>query len=167
MKQFINIILRASSLFLVLAFFIFSGCQQQKDYSKELKPIFDKYYEVWKGGDVNELDAIFSPDYVRHSDEGSSAKNLEELKKVITEFRNAFSNMEVISEEEIYTENKFAGRWSVSATHTATGKSITQWGVNIIHFKDGKIVEEWDGFDNLSLIEQLGFTLTPPSGTNQ
>jgi ketosteroid isomerase-like protein len=165
-KQFINTFLKASSLFLVMTFFIFSGCQQQKDYSKELKPLFDKYYEVWKGGNVDELDAIFSPDYVRHSDEGSSAKSLDELKKVITEFKDTFSDIEVLSEEEIYTENKIAGRWSVSATHTATGKSIKQWGVNIIHFKDGKIVEEWDAFDNLSFIEQLGYTITPPSGMN-
>jgi predicted ester cyclase len=46
---------------------------------------------------------------------------------------------------------------------TSKGKEIRIWGVNIIHFKDGKIVEEWDGFDNLSFIEQLGFTVTPPS----
>jgi predicted ester cyclase len=46
-----------------------------------------------------------------------------------------------------------------------TGKSVSQWGINIIHFKDGKIVEEWDGFDNVPLLEQLGFTIIPPSGS--
>lgn len=167
MKQQIHLSIRAGFLFLIAVTIISTGCQQKKNYSAELKPLFDKYYEVWIGGNVDELDAIFSPDYVRHADEGSSAKSLDELKKVITEFRNTFSDIEVLSEEEIYTENKFAGRWSVSAVHTATGKSIKQWGINIIHFKDGKIVEEWDSFDNLSFIEQVGYTITPPSGMNQ
>ena len=72
--------------------------------------------------------------------------------------------MKLVSEEEIFTENKFAGRWSVTATHTATGMSVKQWGNNIIHFKNGKIVEEWDGFDNLPFVEQLDYTITPPAG---
>jgi len=163
MKQLINTILKASSLFLVMAFVILSGCQQQPDYSKELKPIFDKYYEVWRTNNVDDLDAIMDPNFVRHADSASSANGLEEMKKVIREFNANLSNMKLVSEEEIFTENKFAGRWTVTATHTATGKSVKQWGNNIIHFKDGKIVEEWDGFDNLPFVEQLGFSVMPPA----
>lgn len=162
MKQLINTILKAGSLFLVLVFIVFSGCQQQPDYSEELKPIFDKYYEVWRTNNVDELDAIIDPNFVRHADSASSANGLEEMKKVIKEFNANLSNMKLVSEEEIFTENKFAGRWTVTATHTATGKSVKQWGNNIIHFKYGKIVEEWDGFDNLPFVEQLGFTMIPP-----
>lgn len=165
MKQFIIRILRASSLFLVLTFFIFSGCQQQKDYSKELKPLVDKYLQAWQTGNVDELEAIFHPNFIRHSDKSSSANNLEELKKVIKEFKDNFQDAKLISEEEIFTENKFSGRWSFTAT--STGKSVSQWGINIIHFKDGKIAEEWDGFDNIPLLEQLGYAITPPSEIKQ
>lgn len=165
MKQFIIRILRASSLFLVLTFFIFSGCQQQKDYSKELKPLVDKYLQAWQTGNVDELEAIFHPNFVRHSDKSSSANNLKELKKVIKEFKDNFQDAKLISEEEIFTENKFSGRWSFTAT--STGKSVSQWGINIIHFKDGKIAEEWDGFDNIPLLEQLGYAIKPPSEIKQ
>ena len=165
MKQFINTFLKASSLFLVITFFIFLGCQQQKDYSKELKPLVDKYLQAWQTGNVDELDAIFHPNFVRHSDKSSSANNLEELKKVLKEFKDNFPDAKLISEEEIFTENKFSGRWSFSGT--SMGKSVSQWGINIMHFKDGKIVEEWDGFDNVPLLEQLGYAITPPSETNQ
>ena len=147
-----------------MTFIILSGCQQQPDYSKELKPIFDKYYEVWRTNNVDELESIIDPNFVRHADSASSANGLEELKKVIREFNANLSNMKLVSEEEIFTENKFAGRWSVTATHTATGMSVKQWGNNIIHFKNGKIVEEWDGFDNLPFVEQLDYTITPPAG---
>lgn len=162
MKQLINTFLKASSLFLVVAFVISSGCQQQSDYSKELKPILDKYLEVWRNNNVDELDALMDPNFLRHADSATSANGVEEMKKVIREFNASLSNMKLVSEEEIFIENKFAGRWSVTATHTSTGLSVTQWGNNIIHFKDGKIVEEWDGFDNLPFIEQLGFTMMPP-----
>lgn len=162
MKQLINTFLKASSLFLVVAFVISSGCQQQSDYSKELKPILDKYLEVWRNNNVDELDALMDPNFLRHADSATSANGVEEMKKVIREFNASLSEMKLVSEEEIFTENKFAGRWSVTAIHTATGKPIKQWGNNIIHFKDGKIVEEWDGFDNLPFIEQIGFMMMPP-----
>lgn len=162
MKQLINTFLKASSLFLVVAFVISSGCQQQSDYSKELKPILDKYLEVWRNNNVDELDALMDPNFLRHADSATSANGVEEMKKVIREFNASLSDMKLVSEEEIFTDNKFAGRWSVTATHTATGIQVNQWGNNIIHFKDGKIVEEWDGFDNLPFIEQLGFTMMPP-----
>jgi len=173
MTQLINTILKAGSLFLVIAIAISSGCQQQIDYSKELKPLFDKYYEVWETGNLEELDAIVDPNFVRHSDAGTSVQGLENLKKMIAGMRTAYPDLNVVSNEEIYTENKFAGRWTFTGTNTGpgemppTGKSVEIWGVNIIHFKDGKIVEEWDAFDNLPFIEQLGFTIMPPSEVKQ
>ena len=163
MKQLINSILKVSPLFLVIAFIILSGCQQQPDYSKELKPMFDKYFEIWEKPNLDELDAIMDANFVRHADAGAFVKSRDELKKAIAEIKNNFSDIKVVSEEEIYTENRFAGRWKITATHTASGKPIKQWGNNIIHFKDGKIIEEWDSFDNVPLMEQLGFTMMPPA----
>ena len=170
MKQLIQTLLKAGSLFLLIAVILTTGCQQQKDYSKELKPLFDKYYEVWETGNLDELDVIVDPNFVRHSDAGTSVEGLENLKKMISGFRTAFPDLKVVSNEEIYSENKFAGRWTFSGTNTGpgemppTGKAVTMWGINIIHFKDGKIVEEWDSFDNVPLLEQLGYMITPPAG---
>ena len=170
MKQLINTILKTGSLFLIIAVVLTTGCQQQTDYSKELKPLFDKYYEVWETGNLDELDAIIGPNFVRHSDKGTSVEGLENLKKMISGFRTAFPDLKVVSNEEIYSENKFAGRWTFTGTNTGpgemppTGKSVTIWGINIIYFKDGKIVEEWDSFDNVPLLEQLGYMITPPAG---
>ena len=172
MKQLIQAFLKVSFPILIITVVIAAGCQQQKDYSKELKPLFDKYYEVWETGNVDELDAIMDPNFVRHSDPGTTAEGLENLKNLIIAFRTSYPDLKLVSNEEIYSENKFAGRWTLTATTTtqdmtSTGKEITIWGVNIIHFKNGKIVEEWDGFDNLPFMEQMGFTLTPPSGTEE
>jgi predicted ester cyclase len=160
-----------SAVLITLVFL--AGCQPPPpaDYSKELKPLVDAYNAAWESGNVDALDAIFDPNFVRHSDPGSSAEGLANLKKVIRGFKTSYPDVKLVSEEEIYSKDKFAGRWSFTATHTGpgdippTGKSVKQWGINIIHFKNGKIVEEWDGFDNLPLLEQLGYTITPPSGS--
>jgi steroid delta-isomerase-like uncharacterized protein len=167
MKQLIHTMLKAGSLLLIMLIAVTTGCQQQPDYSKELKPIFDKYYEVWETGNVDDLDAIFDSKFVRHSDASTSVEGLDKLKKLITEFRTAYPDIKVVSNEEIYSENRFAGRWTFTGTNTGpgemppTGKSVTVWGINIIHFENGKIVEEWDSFDNVPFMEQLGFIMMP------
>src|SRR3972149_12096860 len=169
MKQLINTILKASSLFLIITFVFSTGCQEQKDYSKELKPLVDKYSEAWKTGNVDGLEAIFDPNFVRHADKGSSANGLENLKKVIAAFKAAYPDLKLVFTHEFYAENQYAGHRSFTGTNTGpgeippTGKSVSQWGINIITLKDGKIVEEWDGFDNVPLLEQLGFTVMPPT----
>jgi len=167
MKQLIHTIVRAVPMLLVIT----AGCQQQPDYSKELKPLVDKYNAAWESGNIEGLDAIFDPKFVRHSDAATSAQGLENLKRVIVGFKTSYPDIKVVSNEEIYTENRFAGRWTVTGTNTGpgelppTGKAITIWGINIIHFENGKMVEEWDSFDNLPSMEQLGYTMTPPSGS--
>ena len=37
-----------------------------------------------------------------------------------------------------------------------TGRHIEIKGIIIHRIQDGKIVEEWEGYDNLSIMQQLG-----------
>lgn len=48
------------------------------------------YNHVWQTGNVDGLDSVFAPDFVRHADKGTSADGLENLKKVITAFKAAY-----------------------------------------------------------------------------
>ena len=41
MKHLINTTIKTGFLFLLIAVVFTAGCQQQKDYSKELKPLVD------------------------------------------------------------------------------------------------------------------------------
>jgi predicted ester cyclase len=153
---------------MVIAFIFFAGCQQ-KDYSKEYKPLVDKYVEVWNTGNVNELDAVMDEKFVRHA-ESTSADGLENIKKLITGSRTSFPDLHLVLTDEIFSENRFAAHFSFTATNTGpgqfppTGKSVEVWGVVIGHFENGKLSEEWVGYDNQSFMEQLGFTMIPPSG---
>jgi predicted ester cyclase len=169
MKSLIKEALLVKLAVLIVAVVFVAGCQQQPDYSKELKPLVDKYNAAWESGNVEGLDAIFDSKFVRHSDVATSAEGLDNLKKVITGFKAAYPDLKLVSNEEVYSKDRFAGRWTLTGTNTGpgemppTGKAITMWGINIIHFANGKIVEEWDSFDNLPSIQQLGFTMNPPA----
>ena len=155
---------------LILTFLIITGCQPKTDPSKEMKPLVDKYVEVWNSGNLGELDAIISSNYVYHSNQSPDANGLEGLKKVISGFRTSYPDVKIVLDDEIYSENGAACKWELTGTNTgpgdfpATGKSVKQWGVSILHFANGKITGEWVAFDNQSFMTQLGYTMTPSPG---
>jgi predicted ester cyclase len=150
-----------------LVIFIIS-CKQQKDYSAELKPLVDKYVEVWNTGNVDELDAIMEENFVRNA-EATPAEGLDKIKMLITGSRTSFPDLYLVLTDFIFSENRFAARFSFTATNTGpgqfppTGKPVEVWGVVIGHFENGMLTEEWVGYDNQSLMEQLGFTMIPPT----
>ncbi len=169
MKQLSQTIFKTFSFGLVTLFFFATGCQQP-DVSKELKPIADAYLEAWNTGNLDPLDAIIDPQFVRHVSPASTmgAVGLDSLKKVISNFRTTYPDFHLTIDESIFISDKSAGRWRYTATNTGlgnippTGKKITATGMSILHYKNGKIIEEWVETDNLVPMQQLGFTLTPP-----
>jgi predicted ester cyclase len=157
------------SLVILTIVVLASGCQQA-DPSRVLKPITDKYVEAWNTGNLDILDEIIDPQFVRHISASSttSAVGLDSLKKVISNFRKTYPDFQVTLDDEIFVGNKSVGRWRYTATNTGpgnfppTGKKVTTTGISIIHYKNGKMVEEFVETDILAVMLQLGFTLTPP-----
>jgi steroid delta-isomerase-like uncharacterized protein len=170
MKQAINAILKTGLPFLLMIFAVTTGCQQKSHPSQELKSLADKFVEAWNGGDLGELDAVVDPNFTRHASQTPDVNGIVELKKIILGFRTAYPDLKIVIEDDLYSENKYAGRWILTGTNTGsgelppTGKSVKIWGVSVLHYANGKITEEWVAFDNQSLMEQLGFTTTPPAG---
>ncbi len=174
MKLLINKILKTSSLFFLIALIFTAGCQQPKpDPSQELKPLVDKYVEVWNGGNLSELDAIMDSNYIYHSNKLPEVNGIDGLKNVVSAFRTAYPDLKLVLADAVYTDNKAVGRWVITGTNTGagamppTGKSVSFWGIAIIHIADGKLKEEWTAFDNQSLMEQLGFTMMPPAASKK
>jgi steroid delta-isomerase-like uncharacterized protein len=168
MNQLVQSIIKAGSLFLLIVVIFATGCQQQKpDPSVELKPLTDKYVEVWNTGNVDELDAIMDSNYIYHANKLPDVNGIDGLKKVLLSFRTAYPDLKLVLEDAIYSENKAVGRWHITATNTGagemppTGKSVDFWGIAILHISNGKLKEEWTAYDNQSLMEQLGFTTMP------
>ena len=161
-------LIKTSSLFLLIAVIFVTGCQQPKqDPSQELKPVVDKFVEIWNNGNLDELDAIFDPGFVRIVNQTPIVKGVDGLKKVMAGFRTAFPDLKLTIDNEVYTENSAVARWTFSATNTGpgdippTGKSVEIWGLDMLQFVNGKISKQMVAYDEKSLLEQLGFTMMP------
>ncbi len=169
MEYLIRKVFNFSKIITPILFLFIIGCQPP-DASIKLKPITDKYVEAWNTGNLDLLDEIIATEFVRHTSPASNtaAVGLDSLKKVMTAFRVAYPDFNVVMDEEIYLENKAVARWTYEGTNTGpgrfppTGGHVKSTGISLIHIENGKIVEEWAETDNLSSMLQLGFTLTPP-----
>lgn len=157
------------NLSVLITFIFITGCQQQKDYSKEYKPILDKLVDAWNGRNIDSLDAIFAPDFVRIVNNQPEVKGVEGFKKAIEDLRTAYPDLKLTLDNVVYGENSMANRWVLTGTNTGpgqmppTGKSVNVWGESIIHVANGKITKEIVAYDNQELMEQLGYTMMPPA----
>ena len=155
---------------LIITLAIVTGCQQQKpDPSVEMKPIVDKLEDAWNGRNIDALDAIFAPDFVRIVNNQPEANGVEGYKKAITDFRTAYPDLKLSLDNTMYAENGGATRWVLTGTNTGpgqmtpTGKSVNIWGLSIVHIANGKVTKEIVAYDNQVLMEQLGYTMMPPA----
>ena len=157
-------------MFLIIALIFTAGCQQQKpDASVELKPIVDKLEDAWNGRNIDALDAIFAPDFVRIVNNQPEAHGVEGYKKAIADFRTAYPDLKLTLDNTIYGESGGATRWVLTGTNTGpgrmppTGKSVNIWGLSIVYVANGKVTKEIVAYDNQELMEQLGYTMMPPA----
>jgi steroid delta-isomerase-like uncharacterized protein len=130
------------------------------------KETFRRYVdEVWKEENLGIADEVFAEKYLSHQSDGTVLeRGPEDVKKFVTEYRSAFSDIENTVEDMIGEDDKVVNRWSLQATHTgdfrgipATGKRVTINGIGIFRFsEDGKVVESWDSLDQLGMLQQLG-----------
>lgn len=157
-------------LCLVVATVVFLGCQPL-NASQKLKPIVDKGVAIWNNGNLEEVGTVWDANVMRSVNQLPDVRGIDGMKKVISGFRTAYPDLKLPSDEEIYAENKVTLRWSFTGTNTGpgemppTGKSVKIWGITILHFANGKVTEEIVAYNNQSFMEQLGYTMTPPSGS--
>jgi steroid delta-isomerase-like uncharacterized protein len=122
--------------------------------------------EVWNKGNLDVADEVYAAEFVQK--DTSPPANLQTYKWYISSTRAAFPDLHITLEEVIAEGDKVVTRFSMTGTHRGmysgllpTGRKVTVSGVSIGRFKDGKIVELWGLLDRLSMLEQLGFVVSP------
>jgi predicted ester cyclase len=148
------------------------GCQPPdpvREATAKLKPVVDIYVRAWNTGNLNTLDAVCVPHVVRYDRMTEAYRGLDSLKRHITLIRAMYPDFKVTTEEELYVGNHAVVHWTITGTNTGpgifppTGKSFKVSGLSLSRFVDGKLAEERAAYDWLSMLEQLGFKVTPPS----
>jgi len=130
---------------------------------EENKASFRRYLEeAWNQNNLEIVDEIFDQ-YVSHQPDGSVLeRGPEDVKRFVGEFRSAFPDLRLSSEEQIAQGDKVVSHGTIRGTHqrefrgmAPTGEEMAIKGMAIFRFSsEGKVVESWDSYDQLSLMRQ-------------
>ena len=157
--------MRNAILLLSLVLFCFS-CQnknEKEDISLELQQKIQKYVEYWNTGQFEGIENILSESFeVRTTPDFAPELGIEAFNESILNIRKLYPDFHLTVDEELYTTNAAAARWTIQAT-SKTGEIIINKGMSIVHFVDGKIKDEWIANNDLNWLNQLGYTVLPPS----
>ena len=137
---------------------------------KEMKKLVERSIEIYNTGDISIIDEICAPDLVRYfHGKKSSAVGIDAFKKGAKGHRNRYPDMKITIDEMIIAHDKVVFRYTYTGTQTGpgkippTGKRVTIHGIYIYKIVEGKIAEIWMYWNNQKWIEQLGYTITPPT----
>ena len=124
----------------------------------------------WNGKNLGMLKEIVAEDFVRNLNGVTVAKGAIELEAHINIYIKAFPSLQITTNESLIKENKIITTWTFTGTNTgeftefdATGKKTKVSGVSIIQYNNkGKMVREDTYYNELYLLQQLGYGLEPP-----
>ena len=152
-------------LLLSIALFCFA-CQndtEMKDNLTENKHLVEKYVGYWNTGQFDDILEFMSESFeIRTTPDFKPESGIEAFKESILNIRKSYPDFHLTVEETLYTADAAAARWTIKAT-SKSGNEIVNQGMSIVHFVDGKIKDEWIANNDLNWLNQLGYTVLPPS----
>lgn len=117
---------------------------------------------AWGQGDVDALDALLSPAYLRHGQD-PQPQDLTAFKAAIVSTRAAFPDLVTTVDDIVIEGDRAAIRWHSSGSHQnsllgvpATGRRVEVSGATFARFEDDRIVEEYVTWDPRALLSALG-----------
>ena len=124
--------------------------------------------EFYNQGNVDLADHFFADSYVHHDPASPHVRDRDGLKASLRTFLAGCPDLHITTDQLLAEGDMVAKLWIYHATHTGdlagmapTGTRITMSGLELFRLEDGKIAESWLGYDNLSLMQQLGVIPTP------
>jgi steroid delta-isomerase-like uncharacterized protein len=151
------------------------GSCDQKDQSQDIekaneKAVINFVTTVWNDKDVSSLEMFFSNQFTRRVNNVEIASNAQELSANIQVYFTGFPDLNLSINEIFSCRDQVFMNWTISGTNTgvfgefpATGKKIKVSGITRIDFDEtGKFIYEDVYYNELALLQQLGYSLTPP-----
>lgn len=131
--------------------------------SERNKEAVRRLAQVINAGNLDALDEVLAPNYVRHDPNPLLADvGRNEYKQAFTRLRIAFPDAQWTLEELLSDGDRVIGRWSFRGTHNGpffnlppSGKEVTYPILAIYRIEDGMIAEDWHIFHSIGLWQQL------------
>ncbi len=144
---------------LALGLFTTTLSAQNCDAHQKLIDLMDKSFEEHN---VDLLDKVYHQDAVFHGTNGDT-KGLTALKESQTKFFKEVPDAHGINDMIVCTDDHIIVRWTGTGTPVNAPKSIKITGITIYEVKDGKVTEAWEEMNELALLMQMGYQVTPPA----
>jgi steroid delta-isomerase-like uncharacterized protein len=150
------------------------GCQPRVEAPsapEQAIPPMEPYLAIWNEGNLDLVDEVYAPDFVWHVvDIADDVVGTDAFKELVTAFRTGFPDFHVTFDETFAARDMVVIRWTMTGTNLGplqglppTGQPVRLQGVAISRMVDGTTVEVWQHYNPLSMYQQMGYTLTPPS----
>jgi len=132
---------------------------------------FNSFIEnAWNNKNMDSLRSVSVENFIRHLNGIQVASNQNEMEAFMNIFFNGFPDLKVSIEHSTIKDNQLFARWTFKGTNTgifgeapATGKGIVVSGYSELSFDtEGKIIQEDVYYNELQLLQQLGYTLNEP-----
>lgn len=137
---------------------------------EENKALVRHYLEEIYRGNLDILDEVIGEEF--NNDPPPGVTPSEHYKRAFGAFRRTFPDITIRFDALIAEGDLVAMHCTLAGTHLGewhgvppTGRHITWTATAFRRVRDGKIVEGLSSWDDLSALEQLGATVTPPALT--
>lgn len=151
------------------------GCQQQDMNAMaeaRAQAMVEMVEQFWNEGNLDLADEIYAANVVRHDFAlKQDFEGIEAQKKLVEDNRTALPDLKLAVTELVVKGDTLALMWSATGTNTGpmgdappTGKPLQFTGMSLVHLVDGKAVEIWDFYNQLDILQQLGYLVAPPPG---
>ncbi len=125
----------------------------------------------WNEHKMIAIRELMSNDFTRNLNGIPVASGPKELEAYIKSFIRAFPSLKIKVDAMIQKDRQVVTTWSFEGTNTGefaeylpTGKKAKVSGVTLFQFNnEGKILREDTYYNELYLLQQLGYTLEPPN----
>ncbi len=132
----------------------------------ENKEIAQRFMEeCWNKGDTDAMRDLIA-DNCRYHD--PVFPGVDNIPQHIASCRSGFPDLRFTTEDMIGERNEVVVHWTARGTHTGpflgmppTNRPCNVSGTSIYRMEGGKIVELWADWNVMTLMEQLGVTVTP------
>lgn len=140
----------------------------EKEHEESLSRLVE---ECWNQKDLTLIDSLFAENATRTVNNVKIAGNLNELSAIMQIYFTGFPDLNIIKNSSLSKNNQTYIEWTISGTNTgvfgevqATGKKVKISGFSRIIFNgEGKILHEDVYYNELELLQQLGYELIPPN----
>jgi hypothetical protein len=105
------------SLFILLSLFIYGGCQPQEErtYTEaEMQAIWDNNDQLWNGGNLDLVDALYAEGCVRHNADMGDSEGPEGVKEFVKWVYTAYPDFKVSFDKRFELDDRLVAHWSAT-----------------------------------------------------